>query len=193
MPKGRRVGLHVRFADWLSDLPGGGDEFVEILAHHLEQACLLAREVGRTEVPAPVERAVEALRRAGEKAELHEGMREAHRFYTRALALVPDADSAHAHRAHAPVRARADRARRAPHGRAGARGGRARERRARARRRSAATRSSRSATSPTSKGSRTRRSARSQAAERLAGEIGNRRLAIRAAYEAAWARRLVRR
>jgi class 3 adenylate cyclase/tetratricopeptide (TPR) repeat protein len=92
LPKGRRVGLHVRFADWIAELPQGSEEFLEILAYHLEQSCLFARQVGRTEVPPPVERAIDALRRCGEKAELREGLREAHRFYTRALDLVADDD-----------------------------------------------------------------------------------------------------
>ena len=92
LPKGRRVGLHVRFADWISELPGSDEEFVEILAYHLEHACKLGREVGRTDVPPPIDRAVAALARAGEKAERREGVREAHRFYTRALQLIDEAD-----------------------------------------------------------------------------------------------------
>src|SRR3712207_8905554 len=44
LPKGRRAELHVRFADWVSALPGAEDEFVEIVAYHLEQACRLARD-----------------------------------------------------------------------------------------------------------------------------------------------------
>ena len=90
LTKSRRVGLHVRFADWITELPDGSEEFVEILAYHLEQACLVAREVGRSEVPPPVDRAVVALSKAGEKAEHREGLREAHRFYSRALELTPD-------------------------------------------------------------------------------------------------------
>ncbi len=92
LPKGRRVGLHVRFADWISALPGSDEEFVEIVAYHLEQACRLASEVGRTDVPPPIDRAVAALARAAEKAERREGVREAHRFYTRALQLVDEVD-----------------------------------------------------------------------------------------------------
>jgi class 3 adenylate cyclase/tetratricopeptide (TPR) repeat protein len=88
LPKGRRISLHVRFGEWISALPGGEEEFVEIVAYHLEQACRLAREVGRSEVPPPIERAVEMLMRAAERAEQREGIREADRFYERALALV---------------------------------------------------------------------------------------------------------
>jgi predicted ATPase/class 3 adenylate cyclase len=90
VPKGRRAHLHVRFVDWLAAHPGTGDELVEIVAYHLEQSCKLGREVGRSETPPPVERAVNALMRAAEKAERREGIREADRYYARALELVGD-------------------------------------------------------------------------------------------------------
>jgi predicted ATPase/class 3 adenylate cyclase len=90
LPKGRRAHFHLRFADWTSALPGRGDEFIEIVAYHLEQACLLAREVAHSPVEPPVLEAVTALARAGEKAERREGIREAERFYARALAVVGD-------------------------------------------------------------------------------------------------------
>ncbi len=90
LPKGRRVDLHARFADWVTMLPGSDDEFVEIVAYHLEQSCRLAREVARSPIPPPTERAVDALTRSGEKAERREGIREADRFYQRALELVDD-------------------------------------------------------------------------------------------------------
>jgi class 3 adenylate cyclase/tetratricopeptide (TPR) repeat protein len=88
VPKGRRAHLHVRFVDWLDARPGLSDEVVEIVAYHLEQSCKLGREVGRSETPPPVERAVAALMRAAEKAERREGIREADRYYARALDLV---------------------------------------------------------------------------------------------------------
>ena len=87
LPKGRRIGLHVRFADWVDALPSGVDEFIEIVAWHLEQACRLSGEVAHTPVPAPVEAAMRALTMAAEKAERREGIREARSFYTRALTL----------------------------------------------------------------------------------------------------------
>jgi class 3 adenylate cyclase/tetratricopeptide (TPR) repeat protein len=96
VPKGRRAQLHLRFADWLGQRPDVADELVEIVAYHLEQSCKLARGVGRTEVPPPVERAVEALTRAAEKAERREGIREADRYYARALELVGEEPSAQA-------------------------------------------------------------------------------------------------
>jgi class 3 adenylate cyclase/tetratricopeptide (TPR) repeat protein len=88
VPKGRRAALHVRFVDWLAGRPGTGDELVEIVAYHLEQSCKLGSEVGRSATPPPIERAVDALMRAAEKAEKREGIREADRYYARALDLV---------------------------------------------------------------------------------------------------------
>ena len=49
VPKGRRAQLHLRFSDWVTALPGSADEFVEIDAWHLEQACRLSREVGHAD------------------------------------------------------------------------------------------------------------------------------------------------
>ncbi|MDX6435239.1 MAG: hypothetical protein QOK34_73 [Gaiellaceae bacterium] len=88
LPKGRRIGLHVRFADWINDLASSDEEFVEIIAWHLEQACRLGTEVAHAPVAPPVDAAMQALAAAAEKAERHEGIREARRFYTRALALA---------------------------------------------------------------------------------------------------------
>ncbi|MDQ3874352.1 MAG: hypothetical protein M3322_02205, partial [Actinomycetota bacterium] len=93
LPKGRRAELHVRFTEWTRALRGGEEEFVEIVAFHLEQACLLASAVARSPVPPPVDAAVEALRRAAEKAERREGFREADRYYGRALDLLPHEDA----------------------------------------------------------------------------------------------------
>jgi class 3 adenylate cyclase/tetratricopeptide (TPR) repeat protein len=95
IPKGRRAQLHVRFADWTEALPAAEEEFVEIIAYHLEQACRLTSEIARATIDPPIDRAVHALSRAGEKAEAREGMREADRFYARALELVgEEAESA---------------------------------------------------------------------------------------------------
>jgi class 3 adenylate cyclase/tetratricopeptide (TPR) repeat protein len=94
MPRGRRAQLHLRFADWTEGLSEAADEFIEIIAYHLEQACQLTRAIARPTIDPPVDRAVHALSRAGEKAEAHEGMREADRFYARALDLVGDETAA---------------------------------------------------------------------------------------------------
>ncbi len=92
IPKGRRALLHLRCSEWLERLPGADDEFVEIAAYHLEQACSFARAVARSPVAPPVEAAVAALTRSGRKAERREGIREADRYYERALQLLDDAE-----------------------------------------------------------------------------------------------------
>jgi predicted ATPase/class 3 adenylate cyclase len=94
LPKGRRAELHVRFSEWITGLPAPENELVEILAYHLEQACRLAREVQQSPVPPPVDEAAAALTRAGQKAERRGGIREADRYYARALELVDDPCSA---------------------------------------------------------------------------------------------------
>lgn len=91
LPKERRSELHTRCADWVRELSVTEEEFVEIVAYHLDEACKLARELGPGVVEAPVLPAVEALKLAAQKALRREGNREADRFFARALELV-DAD-----------------------------------------------------------------------------------------------------
>jgi len=91
IPKGRRAQLHVRFSDWVTILPGSADEFVEIVAWHLEQACRLSREVARSPIEPPLVQAAGALANAARRAEAREGLKEAHRYYTRALEVLGDA------------------------------------------------------------------------------------------------------
>jgi len=93
LPKSRRAELHIRCADWIGALPAGEDEYIEIVAYHLEQACLVAREIGRSTVAPPIARAADALARAADRAERREGVREAERYYTRALELVGEDDA----------------------------------------------------------------------------------------------------
>src|SRR5207253_10740878 len=88
IPKGRRAQLHVRFSDWVTILPGSADEFVEIVAWHLEQACRLSREVARSPIEPPLLQAAGALANAARRAEAREGLREAHRYCTRALDVL---------------------------------------------------------------------------------------------------------
>jgi predicted ATPase/class 3 adenylate cyclase len=87
LPKGRRAALHVRFVEWMDRL-AADEEFVEITAYHLEQACVLARAVARAPVEPPVLEAIDALKHSAQKAERREGLREADRFYTRGLDLL---------------------------------------------------------------------------------------------------------
>jgi class 3 adenylate cyclase/tetratricopeptide (TPR) repeat protein len=91
IPKGRRAQLHVRFSDWVTILPGSAEEFAEVVAWHLEQACRLSREVARSPIEPPVLEAAGALANAARRAEQREGLREAHRYYTRALDVLGDA------------------------------------------------------------------------------------------------------
>jgi class 3 adenylate cyclase/tetratricopeptide (TPR) repeat protein len=92
LPKSRRVELHRRFAAWARMLPG--DEDVEIVAWHLERACLFAKDVKRIATSPPIGEAITALSRAAEKAKRREGHREAESFLKRALALVDESDPA---------------------------------------------------------------------------------------------------
>jgi len=91
VPKGRRAELHVRFSDWVTFLPGSADEFVEIVAWHLEQACRLSREVARAPIEPPLLEAADALANAARRAERREGLHEAERYYTRALDVLGEA------------------------------------------------------------------------------------------------------
>ncbi len=88
VPKGRRAQLHLGFSEWVKRLPSSADEFVEIIAWHLEQACVLSREVARSPIEPPVREAAAMLSDAALRAERRESLREAHRYYTRALDLV---------------------------------------------------------------------------------------------------------
>jgi predicted ATPase len=65
LPKSRRAILHRRFGDWLGTLPGAEDEFIEIVAYHLEQACLTAHAVARPLESPPVDAAIDALSSSG--------------------------------------------------------------------------------------------------------------------------------
>jgi class 3 adenylate cyclase/tetratricopeptide (TPR) repeat protein len=88
VPRGRRARLHLDFADWVRGLPSSADEFVEIVAWHLEQACVLSRVVARSPIEPPIRETAAALADAGRRAERRESLREAHRYYTRALDVL---------------------------------------------------------------------------------------------------------
>jgi class 3 adenylate cyclase/tetratricopeptide (TPR) repeat protein len=90
IPKSERVRLHARCGEWMAARPGATDELVEIVAHHLEQSCLLANQVARTNFAPPVLDAVRALRRAAAKAESRQGTSEAFGYYNRAVTLLGD-------------------------------------------------------------------------------------------------------
>src|SRR5215467_9869907 len=76
VPKGRRAQLHLRFSDWVTVVRGKAEEFVEIVAWHLEQACGLSRGVARSPIEPPIREAAEALAKAASRAERRESLRE---------------------------------------------------------------------------------------------------------------------
>ncbi len=92
VPKGRRAELHLRVSEWVNGLPSSADEFVEIVAWHLEQACLLSREVARSPIEPPIRDATAMLAGAAGRAERRESLREAHRYYARALDVLGGED-----------------------------------------------------------------------------------------------------
>ena len=49
-----RAQLHLRFSDWVTVVRGKAEEFIEIVAWHLEQACGLSREVARSPIEPPM-------------------------------------------------------------------------------------------------------------------------------------------
>src|SRR2546423_3344686 len=90
LPKARRADLHLRFSAWVEGLPGSEEELVEIVAYHLEQSCRLAGEIAHRPVQPPLLRAVEAPKRAAEKASRRASLREGDRFLARAFDVVGD-------------------------------------------------------------------------------------------------------
>jgi class 3 adenylate cyclase len=73
MSKEQRADLHERFAAWLERAAGPrAEDYLEILAHHLEQAWRYRRELGREDEPTRAlgSRAAAALRRAAERSSL---------------------------------------------------------------------------------------------------------------------------
>jgi tetratricopeptide (TPR) repeat protein len=91
MPKRGRASLHIAVAERLRTLDE--QEAIEFIAYHLEQACVLRRQL-RTAEPPPIEAAVDALNLAGERAQSRDGLREAKGIYLRALNLADDTGQA---------------------------------------------------------------------------------------------------
>lgn len=88
LPKARRADLHLGVADWLTEWAGERvDEFVEILAYHLEQAVLLRRELDGAVDGALMDRAMAVLMRCATLSLARNDLRVAERFARRALGL----------------------------------------------------------------------------------------------------------
>jgi class 3 adenylate cyclase/tetratricopeptide (TPR) repeat protein len=95
LPKAHRARLHGLVADWLREWAGKRvDEFIEIEAHHLEQAVQLRRELDGQVDAALRARAVESLAAAARKALARDDPRALQGFAERALALDPEAGMA---------------------------------------------------------------------------------------------------
>lgn len=95
MPKLARSARHLRFAQWLKETTRAPvEESLDVLGYHFEQAWRNAFDTGdRAEGPA--RRAVEALRKAGERAMHLRTLPEARGLYERALAVVRNAGLTH--------------------------------------------------------------------------------------------------
>ncbi len=90
LTKSERATLHERCGTWIGNLPGGEQEFAEIVAYHLEQACRIAADLAFSDTIPPMIPAAHALERAAKKAEAREGARESERFLSRAIELLGD-------------------------------------------------------------------------------------------------------
>jgi len=91
LPKAARSEHHRRLAAWLAQAaPEHGEELLEVLAHHLEQAWRYRFETGER-ADALAREAVEALRRAARRATALGTLPEARHLYERALTVVRSA------------------------------------------------------------------------------------------------------
>ncbi len=91
LPKTARSEHHRRLAGWLAQAaPEHGEEFLEVLAHHLEQAWRYRFETGERADDLARE-AVDALRRAARRATALGTLPEARHLYERALTVVRNA------------------------------------------------------------------------------------------------------
>ena len=89
-PARERAELHRHAADWLESLESGrANDRAEMLAHHLLSAIELGRAAG-TDVSDLRSRAVDALRRAGDRTWGLAAPRAAARLYARALEVMGD-------------------------------------------------------------------------------------------------------
>jgi class 3 adenylate cyclase/tetratricopeptide (TPR) repeat protein len=90
LSKGSRADLHQLYAEWLRER--AGEELVEILAFHLDQATRLLAELDG-EAPAELaEQAAAELTRAGRRALSRESFRSARNLLVRAVELAPTLD-----------------------------------------------------------------------------------------------------
>jgi class 3 adenylate cyclase/tetratricopeptide (TPR) repeat protein len=91
IPKELRADLHERVAGWLE---GRGEEFEEIVGHHLEQACRYVTELGplSDRARALAERAAERLAASGRRAHARGDTPAATNLLERAVTVLPADD-----------------------------------------------------------------------------------------------------
>jgi class 3 adenylate cyclase/tetratricopeptide (TPR) repeat protein len=97
MPKERRAELHEKFAAWSEEHQASlASELEEIVGYHLEQACLLRRELGTADSAgrALASKAGALLGRAGRRALARDDVPAAVNLLTRATVLLRDDDEA---------------------------------------------------------------------------------------------------
>ena len=87
LSKGSRADLHLLFAEWLRER--AGEELVEILAFHLDQATRLLTELDGAAPPELAEEAAAELLRAGRRALSRESFSSARKLLVRAVELAP--------------------------------------------------------------------------------------------------------
>ena len=87
LSKGSRADLHLLFAGWLRER--AGEELVEILAFHLDQATRLLAELDGSAPPDLAEEAAAELLRAGRRALSRESFASARNLLIRAVELAP--------------------------------------------------------------------------------------------------------
>ena len=94
LSRAERIRLHTAVADWLEDFAAGRlDEFVELIAYHLREAVVLARQVTVVlDTSIDTARAVRFLERAGEVASRSGAYVEAGDYLYHAIELAPEAD-----------------------------------------------------------------------------------------------------
>ena len=88
LSKGSRADLHLLFAGWLRER--AGEELVEILAFHLDQATRLLAELDGSAPPELAEEAAAELLRAGRRALSRESFASARKLLVRAVELAPN-------------------------------------------------------------------------------------------------------
>jgi class 3 adenylate cyclase/tetratricopeptide (TPR) repeat protein len=87
LSKGSRADLHLLFAGWLRER--AGEELVEILAFHLDQAARLVAELDGAAPEELAEEAAAALTHAGRRALSRESFASARKLLVRAVELAP--------------------------------------------------------------------------------------------------------